>query len=88
MIPLLIKIQFSSHKKKHRKIWIPLIYIPVLIIMTIISPLLIIGAMALVIIKGTNTFKAIPAFFTILTASSGFFIDVNSQKGKFLIAIK
>ena len=90
MIPLLIKIQFSSHKKKHRKIWIPLplVYIPVLIIMTIISPLLIIGAMALLIIKGTNTFKAIPALFTILTASSGFFIDVNSQKGKFLIAIK
>ena len=90
MIPLLIKIQFSGRKKKHRKIWIPLplVYIPVLIIMVIISPLLIVGAIALLIIKGTNMFKAIPAFFIVLAASSGFLLDVNSKKGKFLMAIK
>ncbi|MEJ2729350.1 MAG: hypothetical protein P8185_12725 [Deltaproteobacteria bacterium] len=90
MIPLLIKIQIRGRNQKHRKIWIPLplVYIPVLIIMIIISPLLIIGSIALLIIKGTNMFKAIPALYLMLTASSGFLIDVNSQKGKFLIAIK
>ena len=90
MIPLLLKIQIRGPNKKRRNIWIPLplIYIPALILMIVLSPLLIIGAIALLIIKGTNLFKAIPVFFIILTASSGFLIDVNSQKGKFLIAIK
>jgi hypothetical protein len=90
MIPLLLKIQLGGQNKKHRNIWIPLplIYIPVLILMIILSPLLIIGAIALLIIKGTNLFKAIPVFFKILTSSSGFLVDVDSQKRKFLIAIK
>jgi hypothetical protein len=90
MIPWLLKIQIDGQNKKHRNIWIPLplIYIPLLIIMIVISPLLIIGAFALLIIKGTNMFKAIPVFFIILTASGGFLIDVDSHKAKFLIAIK
>jgi uncharacterized membrane protein len=90
MIPMLLKIHIGGKNKKHRKIWIPLplIYIPVLILMIIFSPLLIIGAIVLLIIKGTNMFKAIPVFFIVLTSSSGFLIDVSSQKGKFSIAIK
>jgi hypothetical protein len=90
MIPWLLKIHINSQNKKHRKIWIPLplIYIPVLILMIILSPLLIIGAVVLLIIKGTNMFKAIPVFFILLTSSSGFLIDVRSQKDKFSIAIK
>ncbi len=90
MIPWLLKIRIGGHNKKHRKIWIPLplIYIPVLILMIIFSPLLIIGFIVLLIMKGVNMFKAIPVFFTILTSSSGFFIDVSSQKEKFQIAIK
>ena len=90
MIPLLLKIHFAGQNKKHRKIWIPLplIYIPVLILLIILSPLLIVGAIFLLIIKGTNMFKAIPVFFILLTSSSGFLIDVNSQKEKILIAIK
>ena len=66
----------------------PLIYIPVLILIIILSPLLIIGAVALLIVKGINMFKAIPVFFTLLTSSSGFLIDVNSKKENFLIDIK
>lgn len=90
MIPLLLKIHFGGRNKKHRKIWIPLplIYIPVLILLIILSPLLIVGAIFLLIIKGVNMFKAIPVFFILLTSSSGFLIDVNSQKEKFLIVIK
>ena len=90
MIPWLLKIHINSQNKKHRKIWIPLplIYIPVLILMIILSPLLIIGAVVLLIIKGTNMFKAIPVFFILLTSSSGFLIDIRSQKDKFSIAIK
>ena len=87
---MLLKIHIGGKNKKHRKIWIPLplIYIPVLILMIIFSPLLIIGAIVLLIIKGTNMFKAIPVFFIVLTSSSGFLFDVSSQKGKFSIAIK
>ncbi len=90
MIPWLLKIRIGGHNKKHRKIWIPLplIYIPALILMIIFSPLLIIGFIVLLIMKGVNMFKAIPVFFTILTSSSGFLIDVSSQKEKFQIAIK
>jgi hypothetical protein len=90
MIAMLLRIHIGGKNKKHRKIWIPLplIYIPVLILMIIFSPLLIIGAIVLLIIKGTNMFKAIPVFFIVLTSSSGFLIDVSSQKGKFSIAIK
>lgn len=90
MIPWLLKIRIGSQKKKYRTIWIPLplIYLPVLILLIILSPLLIIAAIVLLIIKGTNMFKAIRAFFMVLTASSGFLIDVNTPKEKFLIAIK
>lgn len=90
MIPLRLKIQFCGQNKKHRKIWIPLplIYIPVLMLLIIFSPLLISAAIVLLIREGINMFKAIPAIFMVLKASSGFLIDVNSQKEKFLIAIK
>jgi hypothetical protein len=90
MIPWLLKIHIGGQNKKHRKIWIPLplIYIPVLILLIILSPFLIVGAIFLLIIKGTNMFKAIPVFFILLASSSGFLIDVNSQEEKFLIAIK
>jgi hypothetical protein len=90
MIPWLLKIHIGGQKKKSRTIWIPLplIYIPVLIVMIILSPLLIIAAIVLLIKKGTNMFKAIPALFLVLTASSGFFIDVKTPKEKFFIAIK
>ena len=90
MIPWLLKIRIGGHNKKHRKIWIPLplIYIPALILMIIFSPLLIIGFIVLLIMKGVNMFKAIPVFFTVLTSSNGFLIDISSQKEKFHIAIK
>jgi RsiW-degrading membrane proteinase PrsW (M82 family) len=90
MIPWLLKIHISGQNKKCRKIWIPLplIYIPVLILIIVLSPLLIIGAIGLLIIKGTNMFKAIPVFFIILTASSGFLIDIRSKKERFSVTIK
>ena len=90
MIPLLLKIHIGGQNKKDRKIWIPLplIYILLLILLIILSPLLIVGAILLLIIKGVNMFKAIQVFFILLTSSSGFLIDVNSQKEKILIAIK
>ena len=90
MIPWLLKIQIGGQNKKHRKIWIPLplIYFSLLILMMILSPLLIFGAIVLLIIKGTNMFKAIPVFFIMLTASSGFLIDIRSKKEKFSITIK
>jgi len=90
MIPWLLKIHISGQNKKCRKIWIPLplIYIPVLILIIVLSPLLIIGAIGLLIIKGTNMFKAIPVFFMMLTASSGFLIDIRSKKEKFSVTIK
>ena len=90
MIPWLLKIHISGQNKKCRKIWIPLplIYIPVLILIIVLSPLLIIGAIGLLITKGINMFKAIPAFFMMLTASSGFLIDIRSKKEKFSVTIK
>ena len=90
MIPWFLKIHIEGRNKKNRKIWIPLplIYIPVLILMIVFSPLLIIGFIVLLIVKGINMFKAIPVFFTVLTSSNGFLIDISSQKEKFHIAIK
>jgi hypothetical protein len=90
MIPWFLKIHIEGQNKKYRKIWIPLplIYVPVLILMIAFSPLLIIGFIVLFIVKGINMFKAIPVFFTILTSSEGFLIDISSQKEKFHIAIK
>ena len=90
MIPLILKIHISGQNKKFRKLWIPLplIYIPVLILIILVSPLLIIGGIGLLIIKGTNMFKAIPVFFIMLTASSGFLIDIRSKKEKFSVTIK
>jgi hypothetical protein len=90
MIPWLLKIQIGGQNKKHRRIWIPLplIYIPVLILLIILSPFLVVGAIFILMIKRINMFKIIPVFFILLVSCSGFLIDVNSQNGKFLIAIK
>ncbi|MGD2100039.1 MAG: hypothetical protein PVG35_20885 [Desulfobacterales bacterium] len=90
MIPWLLKIHIRRQNKKKRRLWIPLplIYIPAFILMIILSPLLIVGAIFLLIKKRVNMFRAIPVFFMVLAATSGFLIDVNSQKEKFLIAIK
>ena len=90
MIPWLLKIRIGGQKKRCRTIWIPLplIYIPVLVLLIILSSFLIVAAIVLLIIKGTNMFKAIPALSMVLMASSGFLIDVNTPKEKFLIAIK
>jgi len=90
MIPLLLKIHIGGQNKKRRRIWIPLplLYIPLLILIVILSPLLIIGAISLIILKRINFFKAIPIFIALLASFSGFLIDVSSQKEKFLIAIK
>lgn len=90
MIPWLLKIHIGDHHKKHRRIWIPLplIYILLLALIIILAPLLIIGAIVLLLGKGINMFKVIPVLLSLLTSSSGFFIDVSSQKAKFEIAIK
>jgi hypothetical protein len=90
MIPWLLKIQIGGQNKTYRRIWIPLplIYIPVLILLIILSPFLVVGAIFILMIKRINMFRVIPVFFMILTASGGFLIDANSQNGKFLIAIK
>lgn len=90
MIPWLLKIHIGGTDKKKRRIWVPLplIYIPALILLIVLSPLLIVGAIFLLITKKVNLFRAIPVFFMVLAAASGFLIDVNSPKEKFLIAIK
>ena len=90
MIPWLLKIHIGRQNKKHRKIWVPLplIYILVLILTIILSPLFIIAAIVLLIIKGINMFKAIPVLIRLLAASSGFLIDVNTPEEKFLIDLK
>jgi hypothetical protein len=90
VIPWLLKIHVGSENKKLKKIWIPLplVYVPLLILTVIIAPLLIIGAVVLLFVKKINLFKATPAFFALLSAASGFFIDVNTPKEKFLIDVK
>ena len=67
---------------------LPLLYIPLLILIIILAPLLILGAVFLLVLKGINLFKAAPVFFSLLAASSGFLIDVDSNEERFMIAIK
>jgi len=90
MIPLVLKIHITGRNNKHRKIWIPLplVYIPLIILIIILAPMLIVGCIVLLIVKGTNMFKALPVFFSILTSLSGFLIDVRSKKQKFQITIR
>jgi hypothetical protein len=90
MIPWLLKIHFGGSNKKYRRIWLPLplLYIPLLILIIILAPLLILGAIFLLIFKRINLFRAVPMFFSMLAASRGFLIDVNTNKEQFQIAIK
>ena len=90
MIPWLLEIHIGGSNKKHRRIWIPLLleYIPLLIMIITLAPLLILGAIFVLVLKGINFFKAVPVFFSLLAASRGFLIDVNSNEEKFKIAIK
>ena len=90
MIPLALKIRTSGDNQKHRNIWIPLppVYIVLIILIITIAPLLILGCIVLLIIKGANIFKALPVFLSIWTSLSGFLIDVRSKKRKFQIIIR
>ncbi|MEJ2100759.1 MAG: hypothetical protein P8X68_12360 [Desulfobacterales bacterium] len=90
MIPLVLKIQISGHNQKHRNIWVPLllVYILLIILIILLAPLLFVGCIVLLIIKGINMFKALPVFFSIWTSLSGFLIDVRSKKHKFQITLK
>ena len=90
MIPWLVKIQFSGHHNKHRRIWIPLplVYIPLFIVAILLLPLLLVFAVVLLIWKGFNMFKATAVFFVMLAATRGFLIDVSSPEKQFQIAVK
>jgi hypothetical protein len=90
MIPLVLKIRISGDNQKHRNIWIPLppVYIPLIILIIILAPLLVLGGIVLLIIKGADVFKALPAFFSMWTSLSGFLIDVRSKKRNFQITIR
>ncbi|MGD8343068.1 MAG: hypothetical protein PVI38_11720 [Desulfobacterales bacterium] len=90
MIPWLVKIQFGGHYKKRKRIWIPLplVYIPLLVLAALLSPLLLIVAIVLLVWKGFNMFKATAACLMMLAATRGFLIDVSSAKQNFQIAVK
>jgi hypothetical protein len=90
MIPLFIKIGFKNKAGKNRNIWIPLplLYIPILFLIIILSPLLIIAGIIMVIRKGAYIFKAINWSFRALTASCGLLIDVNSENAKVHLSIQ
>ena len=90
MMPLLLKIHIGGSNKKHRRILIPLplLYILLMSLIIILAPVLILGAIFLLILKRVNLFKAAPVILSLLAASRGFLIDVNSSEGKFMIAIK
>ena len=90
MIPLVLKIHISGNDKRPRNIWIPLplVYIPLIILIIILAPLLVLGGIVLLIIKGADVFKALPVFLSIGTSLSGFLIDVRSKKRNFQITIR
>ena len=90
MIPWLLKIQFGGHYKKRKRIWIPLplVYIPLLVLAALLSPLLLIVAIVLLVWKGFNMFKATAACLMMLAATRGFLIDVSSPEQHFQIAVK
>ena len=90
MIPWLVKIQFGGRHKKRRRIWfpLPLVYVPLLILAVLLSPLLLIVAVILLVWKGFNMFKAAAACLMMLAATRGFLIDVSSPKQDFQIAVK
>ena len=90
MIPWLVKIQFGGQAKKRRRIWIPLplVYIPLLIMAVVLSPLLLIVAAVLLVWKGFNMFKATAVCLVMLAATRGFLIDVSSPEQHFQIAVK
>ena len=90
MIPLLIKIGFNAKAGKNRCIWIPLplIYIPIVFLIIILSPLLIIAGIIVSIWKGINIFKATYLSLKVLAATCGILIDVNSEREKFHLSIQ
>jgi len=90
MIPLFIKIGFKNKSGKNRNIWfpLPLLYIPILILIIILSPLLIIAGIILVIWKGFNIVQAIKLAFLILTSSCGFLFDVHSKNKRVYFSIQ
>ena len=82
MIPWLLKIHIGGSNKKHRRIWmpLPLLYIPLLFLIIILAPLLILGALFLLILKGINLFKAAPVSFSLLAAPADLYLTLIQMK--------
>jgi hypothetical protein len=60
MIPMVVKIIFKAENRKGWRIWIPLplLYLFALIFIILLSPILLVAAIILTIVKGTWIIRA------------------------------
>ena len=91
MIPLFMKIHIQERGKKGVRLWLPmfLIWILLLVILVILSPIiLLVGLAAWIRGYGRTFFFAFPMLFAVLWAMSGLRIHIEDRDKKVqLIAV-
>ena len=90
MIPTVVRIKIKAEKKKAWRFWIPLplLYLPTMILVFLLSPILLVAFMVLAIVKGIWLIRALPAFFVLISSLRGLDIDINSKNSKVYFSIQ
>ena len=90
MIPMIMRIKVKSDNKKAWRFWIPLpiLYVPVFILVFLLSPILLATILILTIVKGTGMIRMVPALLMFISALSGLYVDITSKNSKVYFSIQ
>ena len=90
MIPMVLRVKIKAEKKRAWRLWIPLplFYLPALILVILLSPLLLTAVFVMAIVKGIRIVRILPAVLILVSSLSGLYIDINSKDSKIYFSIQ
>ena len=90
MIPMIMRIKVKGDTKKAWRFWIPLpiLYIPVSILVFLLSPILLASVLILTIVKGTRIIRIVPALLVFISALRGLYVDIRTKDSKVYFSIQ
>jgi uncharacterized integral membrane protein len=85
MIPLLVILKIRNQRRHNFRLWVPLflLWLVLLPVVLVLLPLFVIGCL----IVAMNPFRALLAFWQVLTGLRGMHLEVDSRDSQILIRI-
>jgi hypothetical protein len=90
MIPTVVRLKIKKEKKKGWSLWIPLplLYLTALIVIILLSPILIVTAIILTIVKGAWIIRATYALIILVSSFCGLNFDISSKDSEISVSIQ